>query len=589
MQFIADGPDIPDSLLQAHEDGRVVFFCGAGVSYPAGLPGFGGLVSKIYELLGAQPDRIEQDALDKSAFDTAIELLERRHPGHREEVRRALTNALTPNLRQKKARATHKALLQLAQSRTGQVRLVTTNFDRLFESSKKLASVETPSYAAPLLPIPKPSRWDGIVYLHGLLSAHVDSQSLNRLVISSGDFGLAYLTERWAARFVSDLFRNFVVCFVGYSINDPVLRYMRDALAADRLLGEETPQAYAFGSDDNDPEKAKSEWISKGVQPILYSVREKGERHAALHETLIQWAEVYRSGSLGKEAIVAQYAPNAPSQSTSSDDYVGRVLWALSDSSGLPAKRFAELDPAPPIEWLDVLDERRFSSGDLGRFSLSAADFDSELTFSLLRRPCSGKAGQWVSIVNRGAAAATLDAPMEQLARWLLRHVNNPKLVLWVARSGGRLHPDFRWKMRQHLDGRTAEHDRSKSRAVPLETKASDHVSAPMRKLWELALANRLESVTDSSTLFDLQARIKKDGITPILRAQFRDAVRPIVRLSEPFELFADESNREKRQAKPKKLSDLVRWEVALSALHVHSTLGEKRKNGLLPVPLTPT
>jgi hypothetical protein len=38
MQFIAHGPDIPDALLQAHEEGCVVFFCGAGISYPAGLP-----------------------------------------------------------------------------------------------------------------------------------------------------------------------------------------------------------------------------------------------------------------------------------------------------------------------------------------------------------------------------------------------------------------------------------------------------------------------------------------------------------------------------------------------------------------------
>ena len=37
MQFITNGPDIPDVLLQAHEEGRVVFFCGAGISYPAVL------------------------------------------------------------------------------------------------------------------------------------------------------------------------------------------------------------------------------------------------------------------------------------------------------------------------------------------------------------------------------------------------------------------------------------------------------------------------------------------------------------------------------------------------------------------------
>jgi len=36
MQFVGHGPDVPDALLQAHEEGRVVFFCGAGISYPAG-------------------------------------------------------------------------------------------------------------------------------------------------------------------------------------------------------------------------------------------------------------------------------------------------------------------------------------------------------------------------------------------------------------------------------------------------------------------------------------------------------------------------------------------------------------------------
>jgi NAD-dependent SIR2 family protein deacetylase len=46
MQFITHGPDIPDALLQAHEEGRVVFFCGAGISYPAGLPGSRGWLSR---------------------------------------------------------------------------------------------------------------------------------------------------------------------------------------------------------------------------------------------------------------------------------------------------------------------------------------------------------------------------------------------------------------------------------------------------------------------------------------------------------------------------------------------------------------
>jgi NAD-dependent SIR2 family protein deacetylase len=48
MKFIENGPDIPNTLLQAHKEGRVVFFCGAGISYPAGLPGFKKLIDNIY-------------------------------------------------------------------------------------------------------------------------------------------------------------------------------------------------------------------------------------------------------------------------------------------------------------------------------------------------------------------------------------------------------------------------------------------------------------------------------------------------------------------------------------------------------------
>src|SRR5207248_9492936 len=77
VQFVSNGPDIPDALLQAHEEGRVVFFCGAGISYPAGLPGFKGLVERIYQLNGTRPTDIERDTLDHGLFDATLDLLER--------------------------------------------------------------------------------------------------------------------------------------------------------------------------------------------------------------------------------------------------------------------------------------------------------------------------------------------------------------------------------------------------------------------------------------------------------------------------------------------------------------------------------
>lgn len=242
MQFIANGPDIPEALLQAQEEGRVAFFCGAGISYPAGLPGFQGLVDEIYRKAGTKPTPIEKEAYDLYRYDATLDLLERRLPGQRMAVRTKLAEVLKPKLSRKGATDTHAALLQLAQNQKGALRLVTTNFDRVFEAAAKRTKQPIQTYAAPMLPIPKNSRWNGLVYLHGALPKRPDENALNRLVVTSGDFGLAYLTERWAARFVSELFRNYVVCFVGYSINDPVLRYMMDALAADRMLGEATPR-----------------------------------------------------------------------------------------------------------------------------------------------------------------------------------------------------------------------------------------------------------------------------------------------------------------------------------------------------------
>ena len=57
MRFVADGPDFPDELLWAQDEGRVVFFCGAGVSRArADLPDFKRLTTSVLDHLGANPD-----------------------------------------------------------------------------------------------------------------------------------------------------------------------------------------------------------------------------------------------------------------------------------------------------------------------------------------------------------------------------------------------------------------------------------------------------------------------------------------------------------------------------------------------------
>jgi hypothetical protein len=57
MRFIANGPSIPDELLRARDQGRVVFFCGAGVSRAkAELPDFFGLAKTVTRNLGVPVD-----------------------------------------------------------------------------------------------------------------------------------------------------------------------------------------------------------------------------------------------------------------------------------------------------------------------------------------------------------------------------------------------------------------------------------------------------------------------------------------------------------------------------------------------------
>lgn len=303
--FINDGPDIPEPLLREHEQGNVVFFCGSGISIPAGLPTFKGLVDQIYKKIGTSCTEVEHSTYEKAQYDLTLHHLEQRIPGGRNTVRKEFLHILKPKYRRKGAINTHRALLQLARDREDKVRLVTTNYDGIFQRIIKTERLDAPHFSAPFLPIPKKSRWHGVTYLHGLLPKQNDNIELNRLILTSGDFGLAYLIEGWAARFVSELFRNFTVCFVGYSIDDPVLRYMMDALAADESLGEAKREAYAFADYvSENHERAFVEWKAKGVTPLLFEVScdSKGMwDYSKLHRSIAEWAEVYRDGVQGKE------------------------------------------------------------------------------------------------------------------------------------------------------------------------------------------------------------------------------------------------------------------------------------------------
>lgn len=576
MQFITNGPDIPDALLQAHEEGRVVFFCGAGISYPAGLPSFQGLVKQIYELNGTTFLGFESEAFDRGQFDLTLELLERRLPGERLAVRRALMQVLQPNTRRKGAIDSHAALLRLARNRGGTLRLVTTNFDRIFQRAAKRTNQSFQTYAAPMLPVPKNSRWNGLVHLHGLLPERLDDSALHRLVTTSGDFGLAYLTERWASRFVSELFRNYEVCFVGYSINDPVLRYMMDALAADQRQGEVRQRAWAFGDCElGQEERKKAEWDSKGVTPILYQVP-NNDSHNALHQTLQAWADTYRDGVQGKEAIVIKHALARPEKSTKQDDVVGRMLWAMSDKSGLPAKRFADFNPVPSLDWLlECFSQERFDYSDLTRFDVPPRDeLDTKLRFSLILRPSPYHRAPPMLLAAGGVINSHWDDLMYNLARWLTRHLNDPRLIIWIAERGGQLHDSWRRMIELELDRLASlEREGDISELSQIRQNSPNAIPGPlMRTLWGLLLSGRIKSQWHDPDIYRWKDRVKREGLTTALRLELRELLAPKVVLKKPILWDNDDT---KNNSEPSKINQLVDWELVLTADHVSQTLKE--------------
>ena len=416
------------------------------------------------------------------------------------------------------------------------------------------------------------------------LAPRQHASELDRLVVSSGDFGLAYLTERWAARFVSELFRNYTVCFVGYSINDPVLRYMMDALAADRLLGESPPEMFAFGSYSKGKEDERAnEWRAKNVTPILYR---EHNRHAYLHKTLRAWADTYRDGVRGKERIVVECAMARPLASTKQDDFVGRLLWALSDPGGLPAKRFADLDPVPSLEWLEPLSEERYRHADLGRFGVPPeATADDKLTFSLTRRPSPYPLAPSMCIVDAGARGSRWDEVMRQLARWLIRHLDDPALLLWLVKRGGQLHDELVRSIEHRLDElANLKRDGNTAELARIREGAPKAIPGPlMRTLWRLLLTGRAKLWLRDFDLYRWRDRIKRDGLTTTLRLELRETLTPRLSLREPFHWPAENGDGKE----PTRITALVEWELVLSTNHVHSSLrdlpGDEHWTAALP------
>lgn len=201
----------PGNLLRAHEDGEVVFFCGAGASAPAGLPSFKGLTETVLKNLIGPHDACKPGTLAAAAwnackgdrYDEALNILEHPRGGIQpKDVRKVVKTELGKTPKDLKY---HLILARLADLDKANGRLITTNFDHNFtkavarlrrEENSKYKTVE---HIAPALPPAKPRSFFGLNYLHGKLE---DSEDESGLVLTTTDFGNAYLLEGWAPRFI---------------------------------------------------------------------------------------------------------------------------------------------------------------------------------------------------------------------------------------------------------------------------------------------------------------------------------------------------------------------------------------------------
>jgi len=273
---------------------------------PAGLPDFRKLVVNVYAKLdtgvhavvtGSKDDEpgdlsgltsqqiAEVRRFKRRDYDVVLGMLERRiddKPSGTSRVRATVAEVLRA-AGTKPARI-HKALVRLA-DRGGASAIVTTNFDLLLQAGVNgKAKLQTYSLGG----IPRPGRsgeFAGILHIHGALER--SSKRTSDLVFTDQDFGEFYMRRRTVPDFIYDAARLFHLVLVGYSADDPPMRYLLNAIAADGVRFDDLKERFTFvGAEAPDPVVVE-DWKGRGITPIAYNSK---DNHQALLDFLERWA-----------------------------------------------------------------------------------------------------------------------------------------------------------------------------------------------------------------------------------------------------------------------------------------------------------
>jgi len=344
--------DLPQALVSAQRDGRLVVFAGAGVSMgpPSNLPSFDSLAAAIS---GGALTRKEGEGLD--AFLGRVE----QHGVNIQASARQLIDipASMP-------RGLHHLIVKLFRGESV-LRIVTTNFDRHFTTAVRANYPQADIYTAPALPLGR--EWNGLIYLHGAVE-----RSNSKLVLTDRDFGLGYLADGWATRFLMEMFREFAVLFIGYSHSDPVMRYLARSFVGGTAR-------FALTLNDRD-----DHWVQLGIVPVHFPLRPPPDQFGAIDETVKDWTAVARMGAFDHRARIGRLVELPPPLDLENIDYLKAALFDrvtlqcfVEQASSVEWLRWAEAEGflAPLIRRapLDAVEPRLFAGWFAERFAVQHA------------------------------------------------------------------------------------------------------------------------------------------------------------------------------------------------------------------------
>ena len=278
------GIDYPDELVRALLDRRLVVFAGAGVSMPcpSHLPNFNQLVGEIESRTGRA----------KHGVETHDQYLGRSEIEHGVLIHEVVAKIL--KRKPQRHNSIHADLLR-SFGTPDEVRLITTNFDHLFESSACTLGWDVSSHIAPNLP--QSSAFQGIVHLHGSLD---DPEGM---VLTDSDLGRAYLSQGWANRFLREVFLQNTVLFVGYSHSDVLPRYLVSAI-------KDVGHSNLFMLS---PSRQSETSTKNGIVPVTYE-QETESDHSALVNSIRRLGDHFSQdlvGWMGSISTALESEPNA--------------------------------------------------------------------------------------------------------------------------------------------------------------------------------------------------------------------------------------------------------------------------------------